>query len=108
MDRRLGGLRLGLVLLVLGMAASAAFAEARGMGLRPPTAEEWARFEAVCVPVTSVEPNARALARWQAEVEAARQEGKTITTALGLPGVVDNSTLTYFPPIRSQGGQGAA
>lgn len=97
-------IRVGLVILLLAVSACAAFAEARGLGLRPPTPEERARFEMVRVRVDKVSPNALALERYRAEIEAGRT---TVSTLYGLPAVVDNSILTSFPPIRSQGMQGS-
>ncbi len=78
-----------------------------GLGLRPPTPQEKARFEAVSTPVTSLQPNALAMARYRAEVETARRQGKAVTASVGTPSAVDNSTFPSFPPIRSQGGQGS-
>ena len=86
---------------------STAYGLDRGLGLRPPTPQEKARFAAVSTPVSSVEPNALARARHRAEVETARRQGKTVTAPVGMPSAVDNSTLPCFPPIRSQGTQGS-
>ena len=68
----------------------------RGLGERPPTAREAAHIAAVSKQVTSVAPNELARSRERAEVEAAPPLD-------GMPTAVDNSTLQYFPPIRSQG-----
>lgn len=70
----------------------------RGLGVRPPTPEEQAYLDQVTTQVRFVAPNR--LARVRALIEGA--------VALdALPAAVDNSTLQYFPPIRSQGGQGS-
>ncbi len=70
----------------------------RGLGVRPPTPEEQAYLDRVTTQVRFVAPNR--LARVRALIEGA--------VALdALPAAVDNSTLQYFPPIRSQGGQGS-
>jgi len=77
----------------------------RGLGARPPTPEEKARHDAICTKVTYVAPNAIALQRVAAEARAGRSPKPAGRFAL--PTAVDNSTSQYFPPIRSQGGQGS-
>ena len=98
-------------LLLVGF-ASVAFAQEgleqpRGLGDRPPTPAEQAYIEAVYTEISYVEPNDFARARVSAEIEASLARGEMAPTLDGLPSVVDNSTLQYFPPIRSQGGQGS-
>ena len=75
-----------------------------GLGDRPPTPEEEAYVNANVVEVDEVRPNALAIARAMAERAAAGGSG---APSDGLPLSVDNSTLIYFPPIRSQGSQGS-
>ena len=79
--------------------------QVRGLGNRPPTPAEQAYIDAVYTEVTRVAPNEFARARVQAEIQAARLRGEMGPVADGLPTAVDNSTLQYFPPIGSQGGQ---
>ncbi|MCJ7822883.1 MAG: hypothetical protein MUQ26_07400, partial [Armatimonadetes bacterium] len=86
---------------------SPALAQERGLGARPPTPAEQAYIDTVYTKVRSVAPNALARARAAAETEAARLDGTVSAAIESLPTGVDNSTLTYFPPIRSQGSQGS-
>jgi hypothetical protein len=87
--------------------ASAARVLERGLGARPPTPAEQAYIDAAYTRVSSIAPNSLSRARVQAEVDAARLRGKAVPAAPALPAAVDNSTLPYFPPIRSQGSQGS-
>ena len=80
---------------------------ARGLGDRPPTAAEQAYIDRTYTDVTAVEPNDIARARVAAESGAALARGDRALEPDGLPTAVDNSTLQYFPPIRSQGSQGS-
>lgn len=86
---------------------SPAVAQERGLGARPPTPAEQAYIDAVYTKVRSVAPNDLARARAAAEIEAARLEGKVSAASESLPTGIDNSTLAYFPLIRSQGSQGS-
>ena len=79
----------------------------RGLGARPPTPAEQAYVNAAYTRVSSVAPNALSRARAQTEVTAARLRGRVVPAATAMPAAVDNSTLPYFPPIRSQGSQGS-
>jgi hypothetical protein len=72
-----------------------------GLGDRAPTPEEAAYVEENVVEVGDVNPNALAAAR---EIEEWAGGGEPPD---GLASAVDNSTLMYFPPIRSQGSQGS-
>ena len=94
-------------LLLVCSLCSPAVAEERGLGARPPTPAEQAYIDAVYTKVRFVAPNALARARAAAEIEAARLDGKVSVAIESLPSAVDNSTLAYFPPIRSQGSQGS-
>jgi C1A family cysteine protease len=99
-----------LLLLVTSLSLSPAIAEVvpgRGLGARPPTPAEQAYIDAVYTQTTDVAPNRLARAREDLERRAAVQRGELLPTADGLPSAVDNSTLQYFPPIRSQGSQGS-
>ena len=79
----------------------------RGLGARPPTPAEQVYINAAYTRVSSIAPNSLSRARVQAEVDAARLRGEAAPAAPALPAAVDNSTLPYFPPIRSQGSQGS-
>lgn len=98
-----------VVICSLGGAAGAAAAVAmeRGLGERPPTPKEQRAIDAAYREVTSVAPNDLAWDRVAAEIRAAAARGETAPERDGLPAGVDNSTLQYFPPIRSQGSQGS-
>jgi C1A family cysteine protease len=84
-----------------------ALAQDRGLGARPPTPTEQAYINAVYSQVSSVAANDLARARVRAEAAAAGISAQSLVGAEALPSVVDNSTLPYFPPIRSQGSQGS-
>jgi hypothetical protein len=56
------------------------------------------------VEVTKIEANELSNTRAREEAIA---RGEPVVEALSLPSAVDNSTQIYFPPIRSQGGQGS-
>jgi C1A family cysteine protease len=86
------------------LAGSTAWAQPRGLGHRPPTPEEQAYLEAHVVEVTEVAPSALSVARAFTE---ALSGGGSLNALETTPSAVDNSTLTYFPPIRSQGSQGS-
>jgi hypothetical protein len=94
-------------LLLVCSLCSPAVALERGLGARPPTPAEQAYIDAVYSQVRSVAPNDLARARAAAEIEADRLDGAVPAATEALPTAVDNSTLTYFPPIRSQGSQGS-
>ena len=68
----------------------------KGMGERPPTAEEQKLIDAQMSTAPVVEPND--LARTRALLDGDYPP---------LPSSVDNSPSIHFPPIRSQGGQGS-
>ncbi|MBN1916661.1 MAG: FG-GAP repeat protein [Verrucomicrobia bacterium] len=74
-----------------------------GLGDREPTAEEEAYLNARLVTSTAVKADALAMARAIA-YSTAEGESAPLDT---LPTSVDNSTLVYMPPIRSQGSQGS-
>jgi beta propeller repeat protein len=95
------------VLLILFRDSSVAQNEPRGLGVRPPTAKEQAYVDAVYSQVSFVQPNDLARQRAWAEIAAALESGAPVPTSYTLPTAVDNSNLQYFPPIRSQGGQGS-
>jgi C1A family cysteine protease/PKD repeat protein len=99
-----------------------------GTGARRPTAEQWAWGEQHMRNVGHVRlnplglerVNAARVARGQLELQSSEVDLAAVgaeplttsgtTTALApgaLPGFVDNSTLQYFPPIRSQGSLGS-
>lgn len=96
-----------------------------GTGAHRPDARQWAWGETNLVKVRSVRPNKLALERtgrlYKAGATAPDSElqaaplGTEISSApavteplsLALPAAVDNSTLKYFPPIRSQGAIGS-
>jgi hypothetical protein len=102
-------LQITLVLAVLLAAAGSALAQPFRLGDRPPTPEEQAYLDEHVVEVTTVKPNALSVARALAEgfrVGSASADGAQPRPA-PLPSAVDNSLLEYFPPIRSQGGQGS-
>ena len=107
MNRGRSILRLFLAVALLGAVSVAARASDRGLGLRPPTAREWQRFNAVASPTTSLAPSALARDRARREAEAARLQGRVVVQSTDLPRAVDNSVSSYFPPIRSQGSQGS-
>ena len=73
-----------------------------GLGDRAPTPEEEAYVEENVVEVGDVNPNALAAARAIEDWVGGGDPGPD-----GLASAVDNSTLMYFPPIRSQGSQGS-
>jgi len=79
----------------------------RGLGERPATPKEQIAIDAAYRQVSSVPSNDLAWARVRAEIRAAEARGETAPARDGLPTSVDNSTLQYFPPIRSQGNQGS-
>ena len=79
----------------------------RGLGARPPTPAEQVYINAAYTRVSSIAPNSLSRARVQSELDAARLRGEAAPAAPALPAAVDNSTLPYFPPIRSQGSQGS-
>ena len=79
----------------------------RGLGARPPTPAEQAYVDAAYTRVTSIAPSALSRARAEADVTAERLRGQVVPAATAMPAAVDNSTLPYFPPIRSQGSQGS-
>jgi hypothetical protein len=102
--------------------------EVVGTGAKRPTAEQWAWGEEHMVKGGQVKLNALGLARVNGDRKARGQEpldasqvevaplgaevqttGATQTGSApgALPGYVDNSTLRYFPPIRSQGSLGS-
>jgi len=85
----------------------AAAARERGLGARPPTPAEQSYINAVYTRVSSIAPNALSRARAQTETDAARRRVEAVPAAPSLPAAVDNSTLPYFPQIRSQGSQGS-
>jgi len=87
--------------------ASAARVLDRGLGARPPTPAEQAYIDAAYTRISSLAPNSLSRARVQSEVDAARLRGEALPAAPALPAAVDNSTLPYFPPVRSQGSQGS-
>jgi len=66
-----------------------------GLGERPPTPDEEEYIRKVYVPVERIEPNPLSVQRAKLQELA------------GPPAQVDNSPSQYFPPIRSQGGQGS-
>ncbi len=94
-----------------------------GTGARRPTPEQWAWGEQHMVKAAQVRPNALALARINharatrgerplseleaglvplgSEAQTTGSDGSLAPSAL--PTWIDNSTLSYFPPIRSQG-----
>jgi hypothetical protein len=75
--------------------AAAADPKERGLGARPPTPEVAAEISRLFLEESEIEATPLALAR------------ATIAGSSGLPSSVDNSLSQYFPPIRSQGGQGS-
>jgi C1A family cysteine protease len=97
----------------LGLAAAAllfsslAFAQDRGLGARPPTPKEQAYIDAAYTQILQVAPNDLARARARAEARARGPAAESLTGFAGLATAIDNSTLPYFPPIRSQGSQGS-
>ncbi len=124
-----------LSVLVAG-AAGALESAGHGLGLRPPTPEQRDWEKKNMIVARSVRLNARGLARVNAhraamglstlgaaaanmaplgeEVTGVVEEDWTgdsvvsaAASAAALPRSVDNSTLKYFPPIRSQGGIGS-
>ncbi len=90
------------VLVILLASAAGAFAEERGMGLRPLSPEQLAALRGLTPPVTQVAPNA--LSRARAQEEAARL-GVAAAGPMPRPSSVDNSARSAFPPITSQGSQ---
>jgi hypothetical protein len=78
---------------------------AHGGGARAGTPEEQAYVEARRVHVRAVEPNAFSLDRARAEREETGAASDAGASALTRPLAVDNSTLSWFPPIGSQGYQ---
>jgi len=103
------GMLLAVVICSVGGAAGAATAVAmeRGLGERPPTPQEKAYIDSVYTRVTRVAPNDLARTRVLAEQQARGLRPRLPSAAAALPSAVDNSILQYFPPIRSQGSQGA-
>lgn len=122
--------------LALAGSASALESAGHGLGLRPPTPEqrEWEKKNMIVA--RSVRLNARGLARVNehrkaqglsllsaaaagvaplgAEITGVLEENldgapllSAAASAAALPRSVDNSTLKYFPPIRSQGSIGS-
>ena len=85
----------------------AAAARERGLGARPPTPAEQSYINAVYTRVSSIAPNALSRARAKTEAAAVRRRVEAVPAAPSLPAAVDNSTLPYFPQIRSQGSQGS-
>ena len=98
---------LAVALLTLLVTGTALPAEERGLGARPPTPEEAAYVSARMAEVRQVAPNALARSRVLAEAQALGRSPEWVQTKDGLPTAVDNSTLQYFPPIRSQGSLGS-
>jgi len=96
-----------VALLVLLALSSALWAEERGLGARPPTPEEAAYVSARVTEMHSVSPNALAQERVSAEAQRRGRSRDWVSARNGLPTEADNSTLQYFPPIRSQGSQGS-
>ncbi|MCK4298493.1 MAG: hypothetical protein KAX80_03105, partial [Planctomycetes bacterium] len=92
------GPRSAALLLALSLAlSSTAYAQELVLGNRPPTPEEQAYIDAKYTETSSVAPNRLAWDRERAEIAAARARGDTVPRADGLPALVDNSTLQYFP-----------
>jgi hypothetical protein len=81
--------------------------EGRGLGARPPTPREAAYVNAISIPVARVDPNGLSRQRARVEIAAAAAQGRLLPVNATAPLLADNSTLTYFPPIRSQGSQGS-
>jgi hypothetical protein len=103
MRGRYGTTLLALACWTLVVSLAAGAAQRRGLGARPPTSEEQAYVEARRVDVQVVAPNALALAR--VREEAARAGAETALPAASRPAAVDNSMLSWFPPIGDQGYQ---
>jgi C1A family cysteine protease len=97
---RIGRLAAGLL---VALAASPAWSQPHGLGHRPPTPEERAYLDARVVEVATVAPSALSQAR---AISDALESGGSLME-LAAPAAVDNSTLPYLPPIRSQGTQGS-
>ncbi len=117
---------LAVLLLVLGAdAPGQAGGDPQATGCRRPTAEELDRADKEAVRAGAVRLNRLGLGRVNAErrkrglPELAEREvgvapvgsevvpGADATALQVLPTQVDNSTLQYFPPIRSQGSLGS-
>lgn len=90
--------------LALVLAASPTRAQPYSLGDRPPTRKEQAYLNKHVVEVRTVRPNALSRARGLSQTVPA---GRSLETAAASSSAVDNSTLMYFPPIRSQGSQGS-
>ncbi len=103
--------------------------ELLGTGARRPTAEQWTLSDKHMVKAKAVKLNKLGLervnrakkARGERELDAfevplaplgsevvgVTEDTRTLAATAGLPTSVDNSTLKYFPPIRSQGSLGS-
>jgi len=90
--------------LAVVLAAFPTQAQPYGLGDRPPTPREQAYLDEHLVEVRTVRPNALSTARAISHTVPA---GSSLDAAAAVSSAVDNSTLMYFPPIRSQGGQGS-
>lgn len=96
---------LAFLLVALALAAGSVLAaEERGLGARPPTPEEQAYIDRAYTEVHRVLPNALSRERARAEALAT---GRQPLAAADRPTAADNSTLPFFPPVRSQGAQGS-
>ncbi len=130
--KRFSGIAFALSVLAFGFGANrapagAAPSDPQACGLRPPTAAEQARDAASLVRTTRVRLNRLGLDRVNEHrrkkglrtlseqdvpvaplgAEAVGGDGAGEAVAAGTPSYVDNSSLKYFPPIRSQGSLGS-